>query len=100
VLLALPAITVAQPTPLALRHVWVQDTGGIEKTTFNPGEAIQIAAQLDNQYGGALLAADVSLTSSFYNDNNSIDIPPGIRVYLQTRTSETFPNFRPISYGL
>lgn len=50
VLLAIPAITDAQPTPLAVQRVWTQDTGGNNKTAFAPGETIQFAAELNNSF--------------------------------------------------
>jgi hypothetical protein len=54
VLLTLPAVTAAQPTPLAVQRVWTQDASGNDKTAFAPGETIQFAAQLNNSYGGWL----------------------------------------------
>jgi hypothetical protein len=53
--LALPGIAAAQPAPLAVQRVWTRDAGGNDKTAFAPGETIQLAAELNNLYGGYLL---------------------------------------------
>ena len=83
-LMAIPAIAVAQQqciSKLTVQRVWTRDAAGNDKATFAPGEAIQFAAELNNSYGGALLAANgtqLTITTSFYNDTKPVDIPPGI----------------------
>jgi hypothetical protein len=85
VLLAIPAIASAQCiSQLTVQSVWTQDTGGNIKTTFAPGETIQFVAELNNSYGGTLLAANgtqLTITTSFYNDTKPVDIPPGISTW-------------------
>ena len=58
VVLALPAIVASQPTPLTVQSVWTQDADGNTKTAFAPGKTIRFVAQLNNSYGGYLLAAN------------------------------------------
>ena len=66
-LLALPSLAAAQCVSLlAVQSVLTQDTGGTNKTTFAPGETIRFVAQLNNAYGGILLAAQVTITTSFF----------------------------------
>lgn len=68
VLLTLPTLAAAQPTPLAVQRVWTQDAGGNNKTSFSPGETMQFAAQLNNSYGAYLLAANgtqLTIATSF-----------------------------------
>src|SRR5438067_4287798 len=91
VLLALPAVAAAQCiSQLTVQRVWTRDAAGNDKTTFAPGEAIQFAAELNNSYGGALLAANgtqLTITTSFYNDTKPVDIPPGISPWTWTATA-------------
>jgi hypothetical protein len=90
-LLALPAIADAQcVSKLAVQRVWTRDTGGTDKTTFAPGETIQFAAQLNNSYGGILLAANgtqIAITTDFYNDTKAIDIPSGTSTWTWNATA-------------
>jgi hypothetical protein len=89
-LLALPAVAAAQPTPLTVQRVWTRGAGGQDKTTFTPSETIQFAAQLNNPYG-ALLAgaygAQLTITTSFYNDTKPVDILPGISTWTWNTTA-------------
>ena len=90
VLLVFPIVAAAQPTPLAVQRVWTRDGAGNDKTAFAPGETIQFAAELNNSYGGALLAANgtqLTITTSFYNDTKPVDIPPGISPWTWTATA-------------
>jgi hypothetical protein len=94
-LLALPGIAAAQPTSLAVQRVWTQDAGGNDKTTFAPGEAIRLATQLNNSYGGYLLGANgtqLTLTTSFYNDAKPVDIPPGVSTWTWDATAPSEQN--------
>jgi hypothetical protein len=93
VLLALPDITAAQPTPLAVQNVWTRDAGGTDKITFASGEAIQFAAQLNNSYGGTLLSAELTITTSFCNNSRTVDIPPGISTWTWNATAPEHGNY-------
>jgi hypothetical protein len=81
VVLVLPASTTAQCEPqLTVQDVLTQDAGGTEKTTFAPGETIRFVAEVNNAYGGWMLGAngtELAITTSFYSDTASVDIPPG-----------------------
>jgi len=69
-LMTLPIVAFAQITPLTVQRVWTRNASGNDQTTFAPGETIQFAAQLNNPYGGILLAANgaqLVITTSFYN---------------------------------
>lgn len=84
-LLVLPTIAAPQSTPLTVR-VWTRDAGGSDKATFALGEAIHVTAQVNNSYGGYLLAANgtqltVSTNPSFYNNTMPADLPPGISTW-------------------
>jgi hypothetical protein len=85
VLLAIPTIAAAQCiSKLTVQRVWTRDAAGTAKNTFAPGETIQFAAELNNSYGGYLLAANgtqVTITTSFYNDTKPVDIPPDISTW-------------------
>ena len=90
VVLVLPLAVASQLTPLTVQRVWTQDTGGTEKTSFLPGETIQFAAELNNPYGGWLLGANgtgLSITTSFYTDTQSVDIPPGVSTWTWNATA-------------
>lgn len=82
VLLALPAIADAQCiSQLTVQRVWTQDAAGNDKTKFAPGETLQLAAQLKNSYGRALPSAELIITTSFYKNSRTVDIPPGISTW-------------------
>src|SRR5687768_9859862 len=90
VVLVLPALAASQPTSLTVQRVWTQDLGGTDKTAFVPGEPIRFAADLNNPYGGWLLAANgtqISITTSFYTDTKPADIPPGISTWTWNTTA-------------
>ena len=93
VLLAIPAVTAAQPTPLAVQNVWTRDAGSTDKITFASGETIQFAAQLNNSYGGTLLSAELTITTSFYNNSRTVDIPPGISTWTWNATAPEHGNY-------
>jgi hypothetical protein len=47
--LVFPASTTAQCVPqLTVQHVFTQDTGGAEQTTFAPSETIRFVAEVNN----------------------------------------------------
>jgi surface antigen len=87
VLLAISAIAAAQPVPLAIQRVWTRDAGGHDKATFATGETIQFVAQLNNSYSGYLLSAELTITTSFYNNSSRVDIPPGISAWAWNATA-------------
>jgi hypothetical protein len=92
VLLTLPVITATQrlpyyPTILLVQRVWTQDAGGNEKTTFAPGETIQLAARLNNLYGKAIPSAKLKITTGFYNDTKTVDIPAGVSTWTWNTTA-------------
>jgi hypothetical protein len=83
-LLVLPALATSQPTLLTVQSVLTQDAGGNNKAAFSPGEPIRFVAQLNNSYGVYLRAANwtqVAITTNFYNDTSTVDIPPGISMW-------------------
>ncbi len=75
VVLALPAIVASQPTPLTVQSVWTQDADGNTKTAFAPGKTIRFVAQLNNSYGGYLLAANRTQLANYKFEQFEI-IPP------------------------
>jgi hypothetical protein len=91
VLLVFPTLTTAQCEPqLTVQNVLTQDTGGTEQTTFAPGETIRFVAEVDNAYGGWMLGAngtELAITTSFYADTISVDIPPGVSTWTWEATT-------------
>jgi hypothetical protein len=81
----------AQCVPkLTVQRVFTQDTGGIEKTTFAPGDTIRFVAELNNAYGGYLLGAhgaQLSIGTNFYTDTHPVDFPPGISTWTWEATA-------------
>jgi hypothetical protein len=94
-LLALPAIAASQCiSQLSVQRVWTQDAGGTDKTAFAPGEPIRFAAELNNAYGGYLLAGNgtqVGIATSFYTASNPVDIPPGVSTWTWNATAPSQP---------
>ena len=89
--LLLPTIASAQCiSKLLVQRVWTQDGSGADKSTFAPGEPIRFAAELNNSYGAYMLSANVphvSITTSFYTDTKSVDIPPAISTWTWNATA-------------
>jgi hypothetical protein len=77
-LLTMPAIAASQCiSAFTVQRVWTQDAGGKIKTTFSPGETIQFAALLSNLYGGSG-GTSLTITTSFYNDSKTVNLPLGV----------------------
>jgi hypothetical protein len=75
--MALPSLAAAQcPPAITVQLVWTQDTGGKDKTTFAPGETIQFAALVSSNYGGSGQTS-LAISTSFYNDTKTVNIPLG-----------------------
>ena len=84
------AIAAGCVSQLAVQRVWTRDAGGIDKTTFAPGEAIRFLAQLNNSYGAWMLGANgarLAITTSVYTNSSPVNIPPGISTWTWNATA-------------
>jgi hypothetical protein len=90
-LLLLPSFAAAQCSPvITVQRAWTQDTGGKEKTQFAPGETIQFAALVSSNYGGSG-QTQLAITTSFYNDTKTANIPLGSSTWTWNATAPSTP---------
>jgi hypothetical protein len=90
-LLLLPSLAAAQcPPVITVQRVWTQDTGGKDKSTFSPGETIHFAALVSSNYGGSGQTS-LAITTSFYNDTKTVNIPLGSSTQTWTATAPSTP---------
>lgn len=89
--LLLPSFAAAQCSPvITIQRAWTQDTGGKEKTQFAPGETIQFAALVSSNYGGSG-QTQLAITTSFYNDTKTVNIPLGSSTWTSNATAPSTP---------
>jgi hypothetical protein len=90
-LLLLPSLAAAQcPSAITVQLVSTQDAGGKAKTTFAPGETIQFAALVSSNYGGSGQTS-LAITTSFYNDTKTVNIPLGSSTWTWNATAPSTP---------
>ena len=99
-LLLLPSFAAAQcPPAITVQRVWTQDTGGKDKTNFVLGETIQFAALVSSNYGGSGQTS-LSITTSFYNDTKTVNIPLGSSTWNWTATAPSTPGSSTVTVKL
>lgn len=93
----------AQPAPLTIQRVWTEDASGNSKATFAPGDTIRFKAELNNPYGGMMLAANgarlgITTNPNFYSDTTDgfppgkpVDIPSGVSTWTWSTTAPSGP---------